>query len=173
MSGPLGDQVEPPTQDEVIAPGESTTDTLVCEADVVQLDLPADQDPFGACLQVAGVHPSGPELVVWLRLTPTVIDRLVGQLSELLHDQQTALGVPPDIRTRNDLERNDDGRDVDDAVEPTQDPTGGAGESRLRRFMDPLGLRHVRGRSPRSTVMLAAAIAALTMLAFVISLVRG
>jgi hypothetical protein len=36
-----------------------------------------------------------------------------------------------------------------------------------------LGLRHVRGRSPRSTVMLAAAIAALTMLAFVISLVRG
>lgn len=172
MSGPLVDQVEPPTQDEVIAPGESTTDALVCEADVVQLDLPADQDPFGACLQVAGVHPSGPELVVWLRLTPTVIDRLVGQLSELLHDQQTALGVPPDIGTRNDLERVDDGLDVDEDVEPTQDRAG-AGESRLRRFMDPLGLRHVRGRSSRSTVMLAAAIAALTMLAFVISLVRG
>ena len=167
MSEPLVDQVEPPTQDGAIAPGESATDALVCEADAVQLDLPADHDPFGACLQVAGVHPSGTELVVWLRLTPTVIDRLVGQLSEVLHDQQTALGVPPDIRTRNDLER-----DVDDEVEPTQDTTG-AGESRLRRIMDPLGLRHVRGRSPRSTVMLAAAIAALTMLAFVISLVRG
>lgn len=172
MSEPVVDQVEPPTQDEAIAqseaiaPGEPPTDALVCEADVVQLDLPADQDPFGACLQVAGVHPSGTELVVWLRLTPTTINQLVGELSELLHDQQSALGVRPDIRTRDHLD------EPDDHVEPAQD-TGGAGESRVRRFLDPMGLRHVRGRSPRSTVMLAAAIAALTMLAFVISLVRG
>lgn len=157
MSEPLVDQTEPTAQ------GEPAAAALVCEADVVQLDLPADQDPFGACLQVAGLHPSGTELVVWLRLTPTTIDRLVGQLRDVLHDQQTALGVPPDAPAPGD---------VDDDVESGPD-LAGAGESRVRRFLDPLGLRHVKARSPRSTVILAAAIAALMLLAFLVSLVRG
>lgn len=159
MSEPLVDQTEP------TAPGESAAAALVCEADVVQLDLPADQDPFGACLQVAGLHPSGTELVVWLRLTPTTIDRLVDQLRDVLHDQQTALGVPPDAPAPGDGDVNGD-------VESRQD-SAGAGESRIRRFMDPLGLRHVRVRSPRSTVILAAGIAALMLLAFLVSMVRG
>lgn len=158
MSEPLVDQTEPTAQ------GESTAAAaLVCEADVVQLDLPADQDPFGACLQVAGLHPSGTELVVWLRLTPTTIDRLVDQLREVLHDQQTALGVPPDAPAPGV-----DGGEVDSGPD-----SAGAGESRVRRLLDPLGLRHVRDRSPRSTVILAAAIAALMLLAFLVSLVRG
>jgi hypothetical protein len=160
MSEPRVDQTEPTTQ------GEPAAAALVCEADVVQLELPADQDPFGACLQVAGLHSSGTELVVWLRLTPTTIDRLVDQLREVLHDQQTALGVAPDAPAPGDV---DDG-DVE--VEWRQDPAG-AGESRVRRFLDPLGLRHVKARSPRSTVILAAAIAALMLLAFVVSMVRG
>lgn len=172
MSGPPADHTEPTSHDQPTIPEETTTQgepaALICEADVVQLDLPADQDPFGACLQVVGLHPSGTELVVWLRLTPTTIDRLVGQLSEVLHDQQTALGVPPDTPHRGDL----DGGGVADDAEPAQD-LAGAGERRVRRFMDPLGLRHVRVRSPRSTMILAAAIAALTVLALVVSLVRG
>ena len=159
MSEPLVDQTEPTAQ------GEPVAAALVCEADVVQLDLPADQDPFGACLQVAGLHPSGTELVVWLRLTPTTIDRLVDQLSEVLHDQQTALGVPRDAPAPGNIDDNGD-------FESGQD-SAGAGESRVRRLMDPLGLRHVKVRSPRSTVILAAGIAALMLLALAVSLVRG
>ena len=168
MSGPLVDHTEPTSDDQPTIPEETTTPgeptALICEADVVQLDLPADHDPFGACLQVAGVHPSGTELVVWLRLTPTTIDRLVDQLSEVLHDQQTALGVPLDAPAPGTVEGGD--------VESGPD-SAGAGESRVRRLLDPLGLRHVRVRSPRSTVILAAAIAALMLLAFLVSLVRG
>lgn len=160
MTGPLVDHTDTAAQEEPTL-GEPTVPALVCEADIVQLDLPADQDPFGACLQVAGLHPSGTELVVWLRLTPTTIDRLVGQLQQVLHDQQTALGVPSDIPAQTNV-------DVD--VEPD---LAGPGESRVRRFLDPLGLRHVRARSPRSTIVLAAAIAALMLLAFLVSVVRG
>ena len=170
MSGPL-DHTEPTSHDQPTIPEEMTTPgeptALICEADVVQLDLPADQDPFGACLQVAGLHSSGTELVVWLRLTPTTIDRLVGQLRDVLHDQQIALGVPPDAPAPGDVDV-----DVDVDVESGPD-SAGAGESRVRRFLDPLGLRHVRVRSPRSTVILGAAIAALMLLAFLVSLVRG
>ena len=157
MKDTLAGEAPPVTETEPV-PG-----ALVCEADVVQLDLPEDQDPFGAALQVAGVHPSGTELVVWLRLTPTTIDRLVTQLRDVLHEQQTALGIPQGPPAEDD-------RDSD--VEPDDGPAG-PGESRVRRFLDPLGLRHVKARSPRSTAILAAAIAALMLLAFIVSLVRG
>lgn len=167
MNGPLVDHTEPTSHDQPTTPGEPAA--LICEADVVQLDLPVDQDPFGACLQVAGLHPSGPELVVWLRLTPTTIDRLVGQLSDVLHDQQTALGVPLTTSTRS----GDIDEDVVVDIDESDPESTGPGEGRLRRFLDPLGLRHVRSRSPRSTMILAAAIAALMLLAFLVSVVRG
>jgi hypothetical protein len=156
MSEPVVDQSADTT------PAEPAHAALICEADVVQVDLPEDRDPFGASLQVAGLHPSGTELVLWLRLTPTTIDRLVTQLREMLHEQQTALGVAPDPPAGDDLGDGD--------LEPDR---AGAGESRVRRFLDPLGLRHVTARTPRSTLTLAAAIAALMLLAFVVSEVRG
>lgn len=156
MSEPVVDQSADTT------PAEPASPALICEADVVQVDLPEDRDPFGASLQVAGLHPSGTELVVWVRLTPTTIERLVTQLHEMLHEQQTALSISPDPPSVGDV---GDGDLEPDRAEPD--------ESRVRRFLDPLGLRHVTARSPRSTLTLAAAIAALMLLAFVVSEVRG
>lgn len=156
MSEPAIDQSAETT------PAEPAHPALICEADLVQVDLPEDQDPFGASLQVAGLHPSGTELVVWLRLTPTTIERLVTQLREMLHEQHTALGIPPEPPA---------GDDVGDS-HLNQDPAGPE-ESRVRRFLDPLGVRHVTTRTPRSTLTLAAAIAALMLLAFIVSEVRG
>lgn len=156
MSEPVVDQSADTT------PAEPAHAALICEADVVQVDLPEDRDPFGASLQVAGLHPSGTELVVWVRLTPTTIERLVTQLREMLHEQQTALSISADPPSVGDV---GDGDLEPDRAEPD--------ESRVRRFLDPLGLRHVTARSSRSTLTLAAAIAALMLLAFVVSEVRG
>ena len=159
MNDPTGAD---PTADRLVD-AEPPTPTLVCEADLVQVDLPDDgEDPFIAALQLSGVHYTGTEISVWLRLTPTTIGQLLASLHQVLEKQQTTLGVPLTEPTVEHLDEKND----PDRTEQEQ-------EGRIRRFLDPLGIRHLQARSPRSTVILAAAIATLMLLASVVQLVRG
>lgn len=141
---------------------------VICEADGAHLDLP-DEDPFDATLQLTGTDQSGTtDVIAWLRLTPTTINHLVAQLEHVLHEQQHSLGIwtgptgvdPTHADTENDPH----------TFEP--DPDAPA-DGRVRQFLDPLGLRHLRNRSPRTTVVMGAAIAALLLLTVVVQLVRG
>ena len=112
---------------------------------------------------MAGTDPEGREVAVWVRLTPTTINDLTERLEEVLLAQQQTLG-PSGRHSPTD-------HDIDSAAADTGDPD--AGEGRVKRFFDPMGIRHLKDRSPRSTVILGAAIASLVVLAFVLQLVRG
>lgn len=142
-------------------------DGLICPASSVEIGIGGDgSDPFDATLLLAGPDPTGREVAVWTRLTPPVITDLIGQLDDLLCAQQETLGVidpgMPDITTAP--ENGDNGPD-DLAAED--------GSGRVKRFLDPMGLRHLRTRSPGNTVILAAAIAGLLLLAVIVQLVRS
>jgi hypothetical protein len=136
----------------------AAADGLICQAVSVEIGFDGDgTDPFDATFLVAGPDDSGRELAVWMRLTPTVISTLTERLGDVLRSQQEALGVTEQATPAGD---DLDAEDTDAAV------------PRMKRFLDPMGMRHLRARSPRSTVVLAAAIAALLMLAIVVQLVR-
>jgi len=99
---------------------------------------------------------------VWIRLTPTTINDLTDQLTQVLVAQQQILGG-------NGFHHTDDvDTDRTAADEDAQDTGGG----RAKRFFDPLGIRHLKDRSPRTTVMLGVAIASLMLLAFVLQQIR-
>jgi hypothetical protein len=149
----------PPVAD----PGElsnGSTAGVICEAEVVDIGLAgAGTDPFDATFLLAGTD-QGREIVVWTRLTPTTINDLIERLGEVLFAQQDVLGI-------NGHQNVDPDRDNTDEDDPNH------GDGRVKRLFDPIGIRHLRDRSPRTTVVLGAAIASLVILAFILQLFRG
>ena len=138
---------------------------VICQAEVVDIGLAgAGTDPFDATFLLAGTDPQGREIVVWIRLTPTTINDLIDRLGEVLFAQQDILGINRHQSTADDV-------DTDRAATDEDDPDHG--EGRAKRIFDPMGIRHLKDRSPRTTVILGAAIASLMLLAFVLQQIRG
>ena len=134
---------------------------MLCQAESAEIGISgAGTDPFDATLVLSGTDPQGMEVAVWMRLTPTTINDLTEQLEEVLLAQQQTLGISGHGPTDQDQSAAADGSDADPA------------EGRIKRFFDPMGIRHLKDRSPRSTVILGAAIASLVVLAFILQLVR-
>jgi len=155
---PAGTTTAPPAAaapDEQVPPGTG----LIYQALSVEIGIDEGQDPFDATLLLAGPDTAGREIAVWTRLTPTTINTIIEQLTQILNAQQQLLGVPATPDTNEDT-------DVDQDDEEQQ-------EGRVKRFLDPMGIRHLKDRSPRITVILGAAIASLVLLAFVLQLVHG
>ncbi len=145
------------------APPAGTTTSVICRAESVEIGVGQDDaDPFDATLLLAGTDPRGREVAVWIRLTPTTITDLTEQLGLVLAAQHQVLGVNGVHASTTDV-------DLDAADE--DDPE--AGEGRVRRFFDPMGIRHLKDRSPRTTGVLGAAIACLVVLAFILQLLHG
>jgi len=143
----------------------ATGSGVICQAGSVEIGVgPDGADPFDATFLLAGTDPQGREVAVWIRLTPTTINDLTDQLAQVLVAQQQILGGNGVHRTTDDVDTDRTAADGDD-----QDP----GEGRAKRFFDPLGIRHLKDRSPRTTVMLGVAIASLMLLAFVLQQIRG
>jgi hypothetical protein len=138
---------------------------VICQAESVEIGVSEDAtDPFDATFLLAGTDTEGCEAAVWIRLTPTTINDLTEQLGQVLAAQQQALGVT-DRSSLTDAAESD----TTAADEGDPDP----GEGRVKRFLDPLGIRHLKDRSPRTTVVLGAAIASLMILAFILQQIRG
>ena len=138
---------------------------VICQAGSVEIGVGQDgADPFDATFLLAGTDPQGREVAVWIRLTPTTINDLTDQLTQVLVAQQQILGGNGPHRTTDDVDTDRTAADGDD-----QDP----GEGRAKRFFDPLGIRHLKDRSPRTTVILGGAIASLMLLAFVLQHICG
>ena len=154
---------QPPQDD----PGEAAAAAatgVICQAGSVEIGIGLDgADPFDATFLLAGIDPQGREVAVWIRLTPTTINDLIEQLAQVLSAQQQILGG-------NGFHHTDD-VDTDRAAADEDDQA--TGEGGAKRFFDPLGIRHLKDRSPRTTVMLGVAIASLMLLAFVLQHIRG
>ena len=145
--------------------GDAAPAAVICQAEVVDVGLAgAGTDPFDATFLLAGTDHQGREIVVWIRLTPTTINDLIDRLGEVLYAQQDILGINRHQSTTDDV-----GPERDNTDENDPDP----GEGRVKRFFDPMGIRHLKDRSPGTTVVLGAAIASLVILAFVLQLLRG
>ena len=137
---------------------------VICQAGSVEIGVGQDgADPFDATFLLAGTDPQGREVAVWIRLTPTTINDLTDQLAQVLVAQQQILGGNGPHRTTDDVDTDRTAADED-----SQDTGGG----RAKRFFDPLGIRHLKDRSPRTTVLLGVAIASLMLLAFVLQQIR-
>jgi len=137
---------------------------VICQAGSVEIGVGQDgADPFDATFLLAGTDPQGREVAVWIRLTPTTINDLTDQLAQVLVAQQQILGGNGVHRTTGDVDTARSAADEDDPD---------SGEGRAKRFLDPLGIRHLKDRSPRTTVMLGGAIASLMLLAFVLQQIR-
>lgn len=138
------------------------TTGVICQASSVEIGIGGDgSDPFDATFLLAGPDRSGREIAVWTRLTPPTITDLIDQLGDLLLAQQEVLRVTDAVTAAAD----DAGAESDDRT------TGDTGEG-VKRFLDPMGLRHLKTRSSGSTVILAVAIATLLVLAVIVQLVR-
>ena len=138
---------------------------VICQAGSVEIGVGQDgADPFDATFLLAGIDPQGREVAVWIRLTPTTINDLTDQLAEVLVAQQQILGGNGVHRTTDD--------DVDTDRSTTDEDEPDTGEGRAKRFFDPMGIRYLKDRSPRTTVMLGVAIASLMLLAFVLQQIR-
>ena len=137
---------------------------VICQAGSVEIGIGQDgADPFDATFLLAGTDPQGREVAVWIRLTPTTINDLTDQLAQVLVAQQQILGGNGVHRTTDDVDTDRSAADED-----AQD----TGEGRAKRFFDPLGIRHLKDRSPRTTVILGVSIASLMLLAFVLQQIR-
>ena len=146
-------------------PSNASGAGVICEAEVVDIGLAGTgTDPFDATFLLAGTDPKDREIVVWIRLTPTTINDLIDRLGEVLFAQQDILGLNRHLGATDDVGPARDNTDEDDP-----DP----GNGRVKRFFDPMGIRHLKDRSPRTTVFIGAAIASLVILAFILHLVRG
>ena len=145
---------------------------MICQADSVEIGLGEDgTDPFDATFLLAGTDPRGREIAVWIRLTPTTITNLTERLGEVLFAQQDILGISGRGLAGGVVPDRDAAADDDDENDDEDAPN--TGEGRVRRFFDPMGIRHLKDRSPRTTVVLGAAIASLVLLAFILQLLRG
>jgi len=137
---------------------------VICQAGSVEIRGGQDgADPFDATFLLAGTDPQGREVAVWIRLTPTTINDLTDQLAQVLVAQQQILGGNGVHRTTDDVDTDRSAADED-----AQDTR----EGRAKRFFDPLGIRHLKDRSPRTTVILGGAIASLMLLAFILQQLR-
>lgn len=139
-----------------------------CEALYVEIGIPepepasetgesaAPGDPFDAELLLVGSAPSGREVAVWIRLTPTVIADLQTRLDDVLTAQRHALGVhDPAPAAGHPGAANDD----------EEKPSG----SRVRRIADPLGVRSmVQTSTTRAHIVIVAAVVALVLLAVIL-----
>lgn len=151
---------DPEVDPDLVLPGEVTT--VICQAESIEIGIGEDTtDPFDATLLLAGADTAGREVAVWIRLTPTTINDLTEQLGQVLTAQHQILGITGHHSIN----------DVDSETTDEGDPDPGDG--RVKRFLDPMGIRHLKDRSPRTTVILGAAIASLVVLAFILQLVRG
>ena len=152
---------QPPEETSVegVPPGGATG--VICQAESVEIGVSEDDaDPFDATFLLAGTDTKGRQVAVWIRLTPTTINDLTEQLRQVLAAQQQILGVTSRPSITDDSEAAD---------EADPDPA----EERVKQFFDPMGIRHLKDRSPRTTVILGAAIASLVILAFILQQVRG
>jgi len=157
-----GPEATPVTDLGDTAPAAATG--VICQAGSVEIGIGQDgADPFDATFLLAGTDPQGREVAVWIRLTPTTINDLTDQLAQVLVAQQQILGGNGVHRTTGDVDTARSAADEDDPD---------SGEGRAKRFLDPLGIRHLKDRSPRTTVMLGGAIASLMLLAFVLQQIR-
>ena len=167
-AAPTGTGPDQPPQEDPEVPGQSAAAAatgVICQAESVEIGLGQDgADPFDAIFLLAGTDPRGREVAVWIRLTPTTINDLTEQLTQVLSAQQQILGGNGFHRTTDDVDTHRTTADEDE-----DDP----GEGRAKRFFDPMGIRHLKDRSPRTTVMLGVAIASLMLLAFVLQHLRG
>jgi len=167
-----GTDPDQPPQEDPEVPGQPATAAatgVICQAESVEIGLGQDgADPFDAIFLLAGTDPRGREVAVWIRLTPTTINDLTGQLTQVLSAQQQILGGNGFHRTTDDGDTHRTTA-TEDEDEDEDDP----GEGRAKRFFDPMGIRHLKDRSPRTTVMLGVAIASLMLLAFVLQHIRG
>jgi hypothetical protein len=150
-----------PEEASVEVPPEGVTG-VICQAESIEIGVSEDAtDPFDATFLLAGTDTEGREIAVWIRLTPTTINDLTEQLGQVLAAQQQILGFTGRFSiTDVDSEATDEG-DLDPV------------EGRVKRFFDPMGIRHLKDRSPRTTVILGAAIASLVILAFILQQIRG
>jgi len=167
-AAPTGTGPDQPPQEDPEVPGQpaaAAATGVICQAESVEIGLGQDgADPFDAIFLLAGTDPRGREVAVWIRLTPTTINDLTEQLTQVLSAQQQILGGNGFHRTTDDIDTHRTTADEDE-----DDP----GEGRAKRFFDPMGIRHLKDRSPRTTVMLGVAIASLMLLAFVLQHLRG
>ena len=138
---------------------------VICQATTAEIGVGTDDDPFDATFLLAGTNDEGREVAVWIRLTPTTITNLTEQLGHVLLAQQESLGISGDHHTADPGDDPDASHDDED--------NAATGDGRIKRFFDPLGIRHFKDRSARTTVVLGAAIASLVMLAFILQMVRG
>ena len=126
------------------------------QAEFVGARIGRNRDPFGSTLLLTAADET---IRVWAPLTPTTITALVNQLTDILRAQKAALGVPVDSPDSD--ERDDTG---DAPVER---------QSLRERVSDPMGLRGLRDRTPKTPILIACAIAALLLLAFIGKLFLG
>ena len=152
---------QPPHAD----PGDAAPAGVICQAESVEIGIgQPGADPFDATFLLAGADPQGREVAVWIRLTPTTINDLTEQLAQVLAAQQQILAG-------NGFHTATDDVDTDRGTAGEDDPD--PGEGRAKRFFDPMGIRYLKDRSPRTTVILGVAIASLMLLAFVLQHIRG
>lgn len=137
--------------------GDLQEDRDIEAADAIEVLYPPTEDPFDVTLVLAVDQPDL-QLAVGARLTPPLIADLIEQLLDLQDEQHQAMGLPPATQAP------DAAPDTDAADEGPEDTEG-----LTRRAADPLGLRHLRARSPKSTVYIACAIAALLVLSLLIN----
>lgn len=131
-------------------------------AEVIDIGIGDDEsDPFDATLLLGATSEQGADIALWVHLTPTLITELREQLTAVFRAQQRALGVTTSDPTAT-AEPNNDQPVVAEPLESS---------ARLKRLFDPIGLRHLRDRSPRSTVLLAVLIASLLVLTLLIQIV--
>lgn len=120
-------------------------------------------NPFDVTLQLCGDDKAGGEITLGIRLSNGLIVELTQQMREAMLAQLDLLQF------------------TDERAAGSGDPTGEdennqqeqEGEGRLRQFFDPMGIRYLKERSPRTTVILGVVIGSLVLLAFVLQLVRG
>ena len=85
---------------------------MICQAEVVDIGLTGTgTDPFDATFLLAGTDPQGREIVVWIRLTPTMINDLIERLAEVLVAQQDILGANRQSTT-DDVDTDDTERTI-------------------------------------------------------------
>lgn len=148
---------EPLTDQALAGPADLDLDSMdILEASIIEFLYPPTEDPFdvSVVLGAAGI-------AVGTRLTPPVLSDLIDQLHCIRNEQRQAMGLLPltaESKTVTSDAGEHSGTDhpgADDEIDQEGIP---------RRAADPLGLRHLRSRSPRLTVLIGGGIAVLLIL---------
>lgn len=137
--------------------GELDIDEMDIEpASLVEFLYPPSEDPFDVTMVLGA-----PGIAVGTRLTPPVLSDLIAQLECIRDEQLLAMGLAPaDPGLAGPPPTSTTAADAADPGEDDEDEQ----DSISRRAADPLGLRQLRGRSQRTTVLIGAGIAVLLVL---------